>query len=90
MQFYLLYAVGSLGGNFWLNNVLNNLVGFPAAAFMTYLMNTEKFGRRGAFAFGLFAIVVSSGMRVLSIMIDYTPLAMVSSYLGIITPDRYI
>ena len=83
VQFYLLYAVGDLGGDFWINNVLNNLVGFPAAGFMIYLMNTTRFGRRGAFAFGLFAIVVASGMRVVSVLIDSTLMAMISSYLGL-------
>ena len=46
-------------------------------------MNQAKFGRKGAFALGLFVIVGSSAMRVLSILIDNTPLAMVSSYLGL-------
>ena len=66
-----------------MNNVLNNLVGFPAAGFMIYLMNTTRFGRRGAFAFGLFVIVVASCMRVVSVLIDSTLMAMISSYLGL-------
>ena len=66
-----------------MNNVLNNLVGFPAAGFMIYLMNTTRFGRRGAFAFGLFVIVVASCMRVVSVLIDSTLMAMISSYAGL-------
>ena len=35
VQFYLLYAVSTLGGNFWVNNVINNIVGFPGKKYST-------------------------------------------------------
>ena len=63
VQFHLLYTVASLGGDFWVNNIVNNIIGFPAAALMIYMMNTEKFGRRGTFIFGLICVAVSQGLR---------------------------
>ena len=50
---------------------------------MTFLMNTQRFGRRESFAFGLFAIVVASALRIVSVLVDNTILAMASSYLGL-------
>ena len=63
VQFHLLYTVASLGGNFWINNIINNSIGFPAAFLMIYMMNTQKFGRRGTFMFGLACVALSQALR---------------------------
>ena len=62
-QFHLLYNVAKLGGDFWINNFINNAIGFPAAFLMIFMMGTQKCGRRGTFIFGLLCVAVSQALR---------------------------
>lgn len=83
IQFYLLYTVASLGGDFWVNNIINNIIGFPACFVSVWMMNNYSFGRKGAFIFGLACCAISQLLRVGSLIINSSLCAMMASYLGL-------
>jgi len=60
INYGFLFQVGSLAGNIYMNNIINNLTGIPAFLILCITVDNKHIGRIGNFIGTLYLAAISS------------------------------